>query len=251
MIAENPFDGLKGLNVRAVKERQAFIDREATYKLLNAAADPEWRAIIALARFGGVRVPSELQGLRWIDIDWTAGTMTVTSPKTEHCGKPSRQVPLFPELLPWLREAQDAAWGPDGQLPEFVVPRASAGGRVNLRTGLRRIIAAARLEPWPKLFVNLRASRATELVEHFPSHVAAEWLGHTEAVADEHYRQTTDQHYRRAASQPTGATERRLQGRCSQALKPQETVSKRNRPRKRKPLFCRGCLTVAKVRKAT
>jgi hypothetical protein len=115
LIAENPFAHLKGLNVRAVKERQAFIDREATYKLLDAAPDAEWRAIIALARFGGVRVPSELQHLRWSDVEWTGGkypegSITIASPKTAHCGKASRVAPLFPELRPWLREAFDAAW---------------------------------------------------------------------------------------------------------------------------------------------
>jgi len=68
---------------------------------------------------------------------------------------------------------------------------------------LERIIAKAGLKAWPKLFVNLRASRATELVEHFPGHVAAKWLGHSEAVANEHYRQTTAEHYARVAAEPT------------------------------------------------
>jgi hypothetical protein len=42
--------------------------------------------------------------------------------------------------------------------------------------------------------------------------VAAEWLGHTEAVANEHYRQTTTEHYARAVSEPTGETRSALQG---------------------------------------
>ena len=74
----------------------------------------------------------------------------------------------------------------------------------------QRIIAQAGLKLWPKLYVNLRASRATELVEHYPGHVAADWLGHTEAIADEHYRQTTTEHYTRAAAEPTGSTERTM-----------------------------------------
>ena len=44
----------------------------------------------------------------------------------------------------------------------------------------------------PKLFQNLRASRATELAAEHPGHVAAEWLGHSTAVAQKHYWQVTD-----------------------------------------------------------
>lgn len=199
-VAENPFGEMKGLGVRAVEERKAFITREQTDKLLEAAPDAEWRAIIALARFGGLRVPSELEGLRWINIDWTAGTFMVTSPKTAHCGKARRVVPLFPELRRWLREAeaQAAITEADGTMPEFVISRCRSA-KVNLRTGLERIITKAGLEQWPKLFVNLRASRATELADEYPGHVAAAWLGHSEAVANEHYRQVTDDHVRRAA----------------------------------------------------
>lgn len=42
----------------------------------------------------------------------------------------------------------------------------------NLRTQLERIIGKAGLSPWPKLFQNLRASRATELAAEFSAHVA-------------------------------------------------------------------------------
>ena len=57
----------------------------------------------------------------------------------------------------------------------------------NLRTQLLRIIAKAELTPWPKLFQNLRASRATELAAMHPGHVAAAWMGHSTKVADKHY----------------------------------------------------------------
>ena len=38
-------------------------------------------------------------------------------------------------------------------------------------------------------------SHAIELANEFPSHVAAAWLGHTEAIANAHYRQVTDDHF--------------------------------------------------------
>lgn len=61
----------------------------------------------------------------------------------------------------------------------------------NLRTQLERIIARAGLTPWPKLFQNLRATCATELVAEFPAHVAAEWMGHSTIVTQKHYWRVT------------------------------------------------------------
>ncbi len=67
--------------------------------------------------------------------------MRVRSPKTEHHeGGESRIVPLFPELLPYLRDALEVA--PDRA--EFVI---SGHRRVNLRTRLTKIIRRAGLEP--------------------------------------------------------------------------------------------------------
>lgn len=51
------------------------------------------------------------------------------------------------------------------------------------------------MEPWPKLFQNLRASRATELASEHPAHVAAAWLGHSTAIASKHYWQVTDEDF--------------------------------------------------------
>src|SRR6478735_9268741 len=73
------------------------------------------------------------------------------------------------------------------------------GSNSNLRTQLNRIIKAAGLTPWAKLFQNLRASRATELAAEHPGHVAAAWLGHSNKIADDHYRQVTDADFDRAA----------------------------------------------------
>ena len=52
-------------------------------KLLDACPDYEWRTIISLVRIGGLRCPSELQRLRWADINWAENRFLVHSPKTE------------------------------------------------------------------------------------------------------------------------------------------------------------------------
>lgn len=37
-----------------------------------------------------------------------------------------------------------------------------------------------------------------ELAEQFPGHVAAQWLGHSETIADRHYRQVLPEHFDKA-----------------------------------------------------
>jgi hypothetical protein len=59
---------------------------------------------------------------------------------------------------------------------------------------LHRIIKLAHLEPWPKAFQNLRASRATDLVLHHPIHVVSEWTGHSIETMKKFYLQVTDEH---------------------------------------------------------
>ena len=96
----------------------------------------------------GLRCPSEVLGLTWQDINWAEGKMLVRSPKTEHCpGHESRYVPIFPELLPYLREVFEQA--EPGTI--YVITRYRKTN-VNLRTELIRIIHRAGLKPWPKLF---------------------------------------------------------------------------------------------------
>ncbi|MDA1215103.1 MAG: hypothetical protein O2955_21605, partial [Planctomycetota bacterium] len=59
-------------------------------------------------------------------------------------------------------------------------------------------IKRAGLVAWPKLFANMRASRATELTEEFQPHVCSAWMGHTEQIARKHYQQVTENHFEQA-----------------------------------------------------
>jgi integrase len=198
LIAENPFGDMKGTTVRGNRARDFFVTREMSQRVLDACPDAQWRLLFALSRFGGLRCPSEHLGLRWGDVDWEQGRITVQSPKTEHHeGKESRVIPIFPELSPYL----EAVWEQAEPGTEFVVDYRDAAK--NFRTRLNRIIRRAGLEPWPKLFQNLRSTRQTELAEEFPAYVVCEWLGNSQAIAREHSLQVTDEHFRKAAQKPT------------------------------------------------
>ena len=108
LIPNNPFAEV-GAKATMKDDRERFITREETEKLLAACKNTDWRVIVALCRFGGLRCPSEVLTLEWRDIDWEQGRFRVHSPKTEHHpGKASRIVPLFPELRTILEEAFEA-----------------------------------------------------------------------------------------------------------------------------------------------
>ena len=137
--------------------------------------------------------------LTWDCIDWENERFRINSPKTEHhAGKVSRTIPIFPELRPHLEAAFDQA----AEGSTHVITR-YRGANTNLRTQLMRIIERAGLEPWPKLFQNLRSTRETELAEQFPIHVACSWIGNSKAVAAKHYLQTTDEHFKKATQKAT------------------------------------------------
>lgn len=169
-----------------------------TFKLtLNACPDPEWKLLLALARIGGLRTPSEPLALEWADVNWERERFRVIAPKTEHQDGGERWVPLFPDLRPFLEEAFERA--APGAV--HVITRWRDTEK-NLRTGFQRILRRAALKSWPRLYQNLRDSRETELAESFPLHVVADWLGNSPRTALAHYTQVTEDHFRRALQNP-------------------------------------------------
>lgn len=194
LIAENPFADLR-CSVQGNKAREYFLSRADAAKVLDACPDAQWRLLFVLSRYGGLRCPSEHLGLKWGDVDWGRNRITIHSPKTEHHeGKESREIPIFPEILPHLREVFEQAEAGT----EHIITR-YRDAACNLRTQFQRIIRRAKLAPWPKLWHNLRSTRQTELAERYPIHVVCAWLGNTRAVAQEHYLQVTDAHFEQAA----------------------------------------------------
>ena len=182
------------------RSRDWFVSRDVTAKVMDACPDSQWRLIVALCRFGGLRCPTEVLALTWEDIDWENKGFRVGSEKTEHhSGAGERMVPLFPELVEPLQDVFHVAGvGIETPSNSRVITRYQDVGQ-NLRTKLSRIIRRAGLKPWPKLFQNLRASKSTELVQRFPQHVAASWLGHSVKVALQHYWQVRESDFESAA----------------------------------------------------
>jgi integrase len=207
LISSNPFDDVKKPGATNT-DRQQYVPAEVIETLITNEPDPEWRALLALARYLGVRTPSEPFSLTWDCIDWEKRRIRVNSPKTECHGKAFRMAPILPEVMPHLERLFDDA--PKGtvyvlsRLRERESAKAAETGlwaNFNLRTGLLRKLAKAGIAPWPKLWHALRASAETDLAARFPIHVVAGWLGNTPKIAAKHYLMTTDDDFDRAASE--------------------------------------------------
>jgi integrase len=189
LIERNPFAVLRNLSMTMDDERSFFINRATALKVLDACPSTEWRLIFSLARFGGLRCPSEVTVLTWDDIDWAGRRFTVNSPKTG-----PRVVPLFPEVL----SALDAQWE---EAPDRTIKVIQGyHDNNNLRTQFSRILRRAGVKQWPKLFQNLRSTRETELTELYPLHVVCKWIGNSQPVALKHYLQVTEEHWRSATA---------------------------------------------------
>ncbi len=194
-LTDNPFAGIKAGQQRN-PARKFFVPRDMIDRAISSCPDPQWKLLIALSRYGGLRCPSEHLALKWADVDWERGALTVPSSKTEHMdGGESRILPLFPELRQHLLSVFEAA----GEGEEFIITR-YRNTAVNLRTQFLRILKRAGVRPWPRLFQNLRASRETELMREYPIETVCAWIGNTPEVAVVHYLNDPlkDDHFRRA-----------------------------------------------------
>ena len=160
----------------------------------------EWRLIIALWRFAGLRAVSEVLMLKWEDILWDQKLIMVHSPKTERYeGKGIRKIPFFPHIEECLIEAAEQAEEGAIYVVEKHAPlylrgkkeRVYVSRQGNIGTMFRKIMLRAGVVPWAKLIQNLRASFETDLINgkygHFGIHTIAAWLGHSVQVMLKHY----------------------------------------------------------------
>jgi integrase len=129
---------------------------------------------------------------------WDSDRINVPNVKTgKITGASFRTIPLFPELRKRLEAA--FALAPEGT--ESIVTR-YRDNNANLRTQLTRIARKAGIDLWDKPFMNMRASRGTELAQEYPAYVVTKWLGHSQAVAEAHYWQVTESHFEKTAQNP-------------------------------------------------
>ncbi len=208
-ITTNPFKHVRS-RPGDPSERRAYIPVADTLRVIDHCPNVWWKLMVALARFDGLRTPSETFSLNWGCVDWEQERLTVISPKGAVAGKGHRIIPLFTLIRPHMEAAFDHA--EEGS--EFVFPdryRKRARGKrrwagANFRTTLQKVIVKAGVNPWPRLWHNLRASCESDLAAAFPLATVTKWLGNTPSIALRHYIDPTDASFAQAAGwMPGGA----------------------------------------------
>ncbi|MCA3004903.1 MAG: site-specific integrase [Phycisphaerales bacterium] len=185
-IARDPFDGVKA-GSQANPDRLHYVSAEVFERVLAEVRDPELRLVLCLGRYAGLRLPSEVVGLKWSDLsDWSRSplTLTIRSTKTET----TRVVPVVPRLARELL----AGWERAAEGAEYVLGDRRRGGCLNWRRGLEWACSRAGVKAWPRLLHALRGSFCTDISARFPSHLARQWCGHSEQVAVGHYLSTLE-----------------------------------------------------------
>jgi integrase len=155
---------------------------------------PVLRVVILAAAMSGLR-QSELLGLRWRDVDWTAQRLRVrnTFVRGEHSGEgksdrsTSRSVPMATRLAAELdRWSRRTAWGGDDQLV-FAHPHSGRPlDRTKVSRRFREACVSAGVQPIR--FHDLRHTFGTRLVANgVPLRSVQEWLGHADAKTTQIY----------------------------------------------------------------
>lgn len=193
-LAKSPLDDVgRGSFINKKKDR--FVRMDEYRRLLDACPCQDWRCIIALARIGGLRAPSEVLRLRWTDVNWEKNRFYVTSSKTErYKGHEGRTVPLWSVLREELERQYFAQ--PEGT--EFVITRYRDPERSNLGTQFARIVQIAGIvEEIKRPFDNLRASRSNEVYASDGPFLESQWIGHSHKIARDHYLQVREEDFER------------------------------------------------------
>lgn len=189
LIQTNPFESVSVAAISS-KQRQVYVEA-ATVKKVAKYLEPEVKAVLLLARFCGLRVPSEPQALLWTDVDFQTKKLTIRSPKLAKTKTPSRDCPIFKEVVASLKALQKT----NKDKPFEKWP--NSANRF-YREHLLAACKEAGVKPWPKLWNNLRASCRTDLSKQFPSHVCNAWLGHSDEVAEQSYLMVTQDFWKKA-----------------------------------------------------
>lgn len=197
LIESNPFRRQHSSLVKHDKGKMN-IPVEVIAKVIEAAPNVQWRLLIALWRYCGLR-KMEPMNLQWSDVLWSEGKLRVVATKTSHHeGKANRYVPIR-DVESYLLDAAELRTD-DGRIINQY--RASMS---NLHKPMVNLVEAAGIEVWPNLFKNLRSSCENDWLtaREAPAHVIAGWMGHSVDVQNDHYAMVSEGHFESFNSRPT------------------------------------------------
>ena len=201
-ILTDPFEKLPCQAVAA--EYTRLITRAEALRVIDELPTPAHKLAFGLARFAGLRFPSEALGsdahpLTWRNsVNWEKGWLLVYSPKLDAKSErrrtsPMRRVPIMPELHRLLLDAQEA-------LPEGASDRVVSCSLANFDGVVQSAAKRAKVGVWPKTFQSLRKACENDwLRDGHPQHIVAAWMGHSVTTQAAHYATVTDKDFAFAA----------------------------------------------------
>lgn len=146
ILSANPF---KQASVTATVGRGAgvYVPRDVRQKIYDVLPDNIWRLRHLLIYKNGLACPSELNHLKWSDIDWENQTMLIHKQKT----KINRKAFIMDAVMPILEAVYDAA--PEGQV--YVVPSLT---NTHMARMYHKFQIKADVNDWNCIFISLRKS---------------------------------------------------------------------------------------------
>jgi len=163
-VVGNPFVVVKLPQVPASEWER--VDADIFWKLYDAA-QPSWRVLLALCRMAGLR-RSDALALRWYNVDFKSGVLSVRQHKTG--------VDCAPPICPELHDLLVSAPG-KFETDSFVVPRPIYVG--NIDRDFLVLCRHAKVKPFSKPLHTLRKSCIDDWAKvGYPPSVVQAWAGH-------------------------------------------------------------------------
>lgn len=180
-LSVSPFTGIRGQN-EVNRSRDYFVPARVVERLMDAA-DVQLAGMLALARYGALRCPTEVLLMHSERVNWDNNTLIVRSPKTRRYeGQDQRTIPMCGPLRRRLRELPEGVMFPDYQLSGSTI-----------RSKLHSLCDRCGVPLWNKPWQNMRSTRETEWIANHSIQVVACWMGHSPMVALKHYLQVDKQ----------------------------------------------------------
>ena len=189
-VQENPF-GL--LDSASVEGPVVYVTEEVAERVIEAL--PHWslRNAFALARYCGLRCPSEMRGMVWDDVKWDRRRIEVHDVKRSRVesAKSVERTPLLdPRAEKWLLKGWDSC----PERVNLVCPKLPS--KSNLARAVHEAIKEAKVPRWINLWKSLRQSAENDWARAgHPQAVVSRWIGHDIKVSARHYLTVLESDY--------------------------------------------------------
>lgn len=142
LVSFNPFTALEAIDTSDSLDRKPFTGEEVA-RLMTHAPSEEWRGLILVAAFTGLRL-GDASRLTWDAVDLEEKRITLVPSKTRKKKREVR-IPIQPDLLAYLLAAPVAEDSP--KAPVFPkLSRLKIGDRAGLSQAFNKIMTAAKVD---------------------------------------------------------------------------------------------------------